>query len=100
MDAGLTWLVLTGVLSSLVAAYFYLRIAGIMFLDDAPEAVAVDGAVDGADVEAMEAAEARMPLLSAGLSSAVAVAAALIVVLGLQPQLLIELAGHAGVLLR
>ena len=100
VDAGLTWLVLIGVLSSLVAASFYLRIAGIMFLDDAPEAVgvAVDG--DGDDVEAMEAAEARMPLLSAGLPSAVAVAAALIVVLGLQPQLLIELAGHAGVLLR
>ncbi len=102
VDAGLTWLVLIGVLSSLVAAYFYLRIAGIMFLDDTPEAVAADGDRDGdgGDVEAMEAAEARMPLLSAGLSSAVAVAAALIVVLGLQPQLLIELAGHAGVLLR
>jgi NADH-quinone oxidoreductase subunit N len=83
VTAGLSWLVLIGVLSSLVAAYFYLRIAGIMFLDDAPEGE-----------------EERMPLLSAGLSSAIAVAAALVVVLGVQPQLLMELAGHAGVLLR
>jgi NADH-quinone oxidoreductase subunit N len=91
VNAGLTWLVLIGVLSSLVAAYFYLRIAGIMFLEEPA----------GADTsESAEAAEARQPLLSAGLSSATAIAAALVVVLGVQPQLLLELAGHAGVLLR
>jgi NADH-quinone oxidoreductase subunit N len=94
VTAGLTWLVLIGVLSSLVAAFFYLRIAGIMFLEDAPEP-----ATGGAEASAA-GAEARMPLLSAGLSSAIAVAAALVVVLGVQPQLLMELAGHAGVLLR
>ena len=93
VSAGLTWLVLIGVLSSLVAAYFYLRIAGIMFLEDAP-------ALEGDDDAVSEAMEARMPLLSAGLSSALAIAAALVVVLGVQPQLLLELAGHAGVLLR
>jgi NADH-quinone oxidoreductase subunit N len=91
VNAGLAWLVLIGVLSSLVAAYFYLRIAGIMFLE---EPVGADGS------ESAEAAEARQPLLSAGLSSATAIAAALVVVLGVQPQLLLELAGHAGVLLR
>ena len=93
VSAGLTWLVLIGVLSSLVAASFYLRIAGIMFLEDAP-------ALEGDDDAVSEAMEARMPLLSAGLSSALAIAAALVVVLGVQPQLLLELAGHAGVLLR
>ncbi len=86
VDAGFTWLVLVGVASSLVAAFFYLRIAGMMFLEEPTD---VDGPL--AD---------RMPVLSTGLSSAVAVAGALVVVLGLQPQLLIELAGTAGVLLR
>lgn len=90
IDAGFTWLVLIGVASSLVAAFFYLRIAGMMFLEEP-----VGGAEDTVD-----AVEDRMPVLSTGLSSAVAVAGALVVVLGLQPQLLIELAGTAGVLLR
>jgi NADH-quinone oxidoreductase subunit N len=88
VSAGLTWLVLVGVASSLVAAYFYLRIAGIMFLEDAPEAA------EGEDPEL------RLPMLSAGLSSATAIAGALVLVLGVQPQLLVELAGYAGVLLR
>ena len=87
VDAGFTWLVLIGVASSLVAAFFYLRIAGMMFLEE--PAVAPEDAVDDG-----------MPILSTGLSAAVAVAGALVVVLGLQPQLLIELAGTAGVLLR
>ena len=75
-------------LLALVAAYFYLRIAGIMFLEDAPDAV------EGEDPEL------RLPMLSPGLSSATAIAGALVLVLGVQPQLLIQLAGHAGVLLR
>jgi len=84
VDAGLTWLVLVGVGSSLVAAFFYLRIAGIMFLEEPAD----------------QQGEASMPLLSTGLSSAVAIAAALVVVLGIQPQLFIELAGTARLLLR
>jgi NADH-quinone oxidoreductase subunit N len=88
VNAGLTWLVLIGVLSSLVAAYFYLRIAGIMFLEEP------------AATEPGQDAAARLPMLSAGLSAATAVAAALVLVIGVQPQLLLELAGHAGVLLR
>ena len=85
---GFTWLVVIGVASSLVAAFFYLRIAGIMFLEDVP-------ATDDPDEEA-----ARMPVLSAGLSSATAIAAALIVVIGIQPAVLLDLADFAGVLLR
>jgi len=85
IGAGLTWLVVIGVASSLVAAYFYLRIAGMMFLEE--PLTAEDGA-------------SRMPLLSGGLSAAVAVAAALVLVIGVQPQILLELAGHAAVILR
>gem|GEM_PF-6500630 len=85
---GFTWLVVIGVASSLVAAFFYLRIAGIMFLEDVP-------ATDDPDEEA-----ARMPVLSGGLSSATAIAAALIVVIGIQPAVLLDLADFAGVLLR
>jgi NADH-quinone oxidoreductase subunit N len=81
--AGWTWLVAVGVLSSVVAAGFYLRIAGVMFLDDAPE--------DGTD---------RTPVLSSGLSAATAVTAALVLVVGLQPALLLDLAAQASVLLR
>jgi NADH-quinone oxidoreductase subunit N len=81
--AGWTWLVGIGVLSSVVAAGFYLRIAGVMFLDDAPE--------DGSD---------RTPVLSAGLAAATAVTAALVLVVGVQPALLLDLAAQASVLVR
>ncbi len=100
--AGLTWLVLIGVLSSLVAAYFYLRIAGIMFLEE-PAATGTDGAGDtdgSGDTDGDEDPEAGMPILSTGLSATTAVAAALIVVIGVQPQLLLQLADLAGVLVR
>ena len=57
--AGLTWLVVIGVLSSAVAAFFYLRIAGTMFLED-PE-------------------EGRVPpVVTTGLSAGVSIAAALV----------------------
>jgi len=79
--SGLTWLVAIGVLSSVVAAYFYLRIAGAMFLEEPADADAPTG-------------------VSAGLTGALATAGALVIVLGLQPQLLLELAGYAAVLFR
>jgi NADH-quinone oxidoreductase subunit N len=88
IGAGLTWLVVIGVASSLVAAYFYLRIAGMMFLEEpAKDAQGAEG-------------ETFMPVLSGGLSGAVAIAAALVLVIGIQPQFLLELAGHAAVVLR
>ena len=37
MDAGLTWLVVIGVVSSVIAAFFYLRIMGMMFLEEPVE---------------------------------------------------------------
>ncbi len=105
VSAGLTWLVLIGVLSSLVAAYFYLRIAGIMFLEEPAKAVVAPGVGIAAGAAAPDGAEENMadadlPVLSAGLSAATAVAAALVVVIGVQPQILLQLAELAGVLLR
>jgi NADH-quinone oxidoreductase subunit N len=85
---GQLWLVIVGILSSAVAAFFYLRIAGMMFLDDP------------ADDETTEEADARMPVLTGGLTGAIGLAAGLVVVIGLQPQFLLDLATAAGVLVR
>jgi NADH-quinone oxidoreductase subunit N len=81
IDAGLTWLVVIGVVSSVIAAFFYLRIAGMMFLeepDDAP----------------------NIPIISSGLSAGVSVAAALVLFLGVQPQLFLQLAESAAAIVR
>jgi NADH-quinone oxidoreductase subunit N len=79
--AGLTWLVVIGVISSVVAAFFYLRLVGMMFLEEPVEGRA-------------------LPLVTTGLSAGVSVSAALVLYLGLQPQLFLQLADNAAVLLR
>jgi NADH-quinone oxidoreductase subunit N len=79
--AGLTWLVVVGVVSSVVAAFFYLRIAATMFLEEGPE---------GAD----------LPVVTPGVSTAVTVSAALVLYLGVQPQVLLQLADGAAALAR
>ncbi|TVR23108.1 MAG: NADH-quinone oxidoreductase subunit N [Nitriliruptor sp.] len=81
LDAGLTWLVIVGVLSTVVAAFFYLRIAGMMFLEE-PDP------------------ERPIPAQSSGMSLAIAVAAALVVFLGVQPQPVLQFAEAAAALLR
>jgi NADH-quinone oxidoreductase subunit N len=81
VEAGLTWLVVVGVVSSVIAAFFYLRIAGMMFLEEAEEGRA-------------------LPIVTGGLSFVVSVSAALVVFLGVQPQLLLELADIAAVIVR
>jgi len=81
LDAGLTWLVVIGVLSTVVAAFFYLRIAGMMFLEE-PDP------------------EHAIPAQSTGMSLAIAVAAALVVFLGIQPQPILQLAEAAAALVR
>ena len=81
LDAGLTWLVVVGVISTVVAAFFYLRIAGMMFLEE-PDP------------------ERAIPAQSTGMSLAIAVAAALVVFLGIQPQPLLQLADAAAALVR
>jgi len=81
LDADLTWLVVIGVLSTVVAAFFYLRIAGMMFLEE-PDP------------------ERAPPAQSSGMSLAIAVAAALVVFLGIQPQPILRLAESAAALVR
>ncbi len=81
LAAGLVWLVVIGVVSSVVALYFYLRIAATMFLEEAPEG-------------------AGLPVVSTGLSAGVSVAAALVLFLGVQPQALLQMAQDAAVLVR
>ncbi|MCC5950268.1 MAG: NADH-quinone oxidoreductase subunit N [Nitriliruptoraceae bacterium] len=76
LEAGLTWLVVIGVLSSVVAAFFYLRLAGQMFLEEPDEG-------------------APVPVQSTGLSAGIAVSATLVIFLGVQPQLFLQLADSA-----
>lgn len=79
--AGHTDLVVVGVVSSLVAAFFYVRVIYAMFMDE-PEVV--EGAV--------------LPDLvtTSGSSAGLAVAAAAVVVLGVLPGALIDLAAQAA----
>ncbi|MFP4635157.1 MAG: NADH-quinone oxidoreductase subunit N [Nitriliruptoraceae bacterium] len=81
VEAGLTWLVVIGVVSSVVAAFFYLRIAGVMFLEEPDE-------------------DRPLPASSGGLTAGIAVAATLVVLLGIQPQLFLQVADAAAALLR
>lgn len=79
--AGLTWLVVIGVVSSVVAAFFYLRIAGMMFLEEPEEG-------------------SQLPVLSSGVTAGVAVSAVLVIYLGIQPQVFLQLAENAAALVR
>ena len=81
VDAGLTWLVVVGVVSSVIAAFFYLRIMGMMFLEEP-----VEGVLE--------------PAYSTGWSLGVNLAAALVVYLGLQPAILLDLADKSATLAR
>lgn len=79
--AGLSWLVVVGVVSSVIAAFFYLRIMGMMFLEEP-----VEGALE--------------PAYSTGWSLAVNLAAILVIYLGLQPAILLDLADKSATLAR
>ena len=73
VGAGLTWLVVVGLVSSVIAAFFYLRIMGAMFLEDPVE-------------------EAEPAAYAGGWNTALNVAAVLIILLGITPTFLVELA--------
>lgn len=81
VEAGLTWLVVVGVVSSVIAAFFYLRIMGMMFLEEPVEA-------------------APEPAYAMGWSLGVNLSAALVVYLGLQPAILLDLADKSATLAR
>ncbi len=81
VGAGLTWLVVIGVVTSVVAAFYYLRLIGAMFLNEPP-------------------AGAPVPAYSPGWNIGATSAAVLIVFFGLQPRFLLDLADLATSLAR
>ncbi|QHC20390.1 NADH-quinone oxidoreductase subunit NuoN [Streptomyces sp. GS7] len=81
-ESGAGWLVVVGVISSAIAAFFYIRVIVLMFFSE-PK-------TDGPTV--------AVP--SALTSTAIAVGVAATLVLGLAPQYFLDLAGQAGVFIR
>jgi NADH-quinone oxidoreductase subunit N len=81
VEAGLTWLVVIGVISSVIAAFFYLRLMGAMFLETSEEPL-------------------EPPILTTGLSAAIAAAVTLVVALGILPEAFIALAEQAATIAR
>jgi NADH-quinone oxidoreductase subunit N len=77
INAGLAWLVVVAVVSSVISAFFYLRVIAVMYLD--------------------EPAGAAAPVSrSRALSLAMAIAGVLTVAIGLAPQALVSAAQAAG----
>jgi NADH-quinone oxidoreductase subunit N len=83
VDAGLTWLVVVGVVSSVIAAFFYLRVIVIAYLQEPAEAVPDPAAGRPAPV----------------LAVALAIAGLLTLAIGLAPQVLVNAAQAAGKIL-
>lgn len=81
IEAGWLWLVAIGVLSSVVAAYFYLRIAGMMFLNEP-----VDNAV--------------APAYGRIMRAVISVTALAVIVIGVLPSAMLDLADTLAVMLR
>jgi NADH-quinone oxidoreductase subunit N len=80
VEAGQIVLVVVAVLSSVIAAFFYIRVIVTMFMEDEPE-----------DAETQPAL-----VTTTGLSAGLALSAALVVVLGIVPGALIDLARQAA----
>ncbi|MDP9023650.1 MAG: NADH-quinone oxidoreductase subunit N [Actinomycetota bacterium] len=82
VTSGLEWLVVIGVVSSVIAAFFYLRLMAAMFLEDPdPDRV-------------------RQPVLSTGVAAGVAGAATAVLMLGIQPEAFVALADQAATIAR
>ncbi|MFH8566939.1 NADH-quinone oxidoreductase subunit NuoN [Streptomyces sp. NPDC017993] len=81
-QSGAGWLVVVGVISSAIAAFFYIRVIVLMFFSE-PKA-------DGPTVAVPS------PLTT----TAIAIGVAVTLVLGLAPQYFLDLAGQAGVFVR
>ncbi len=80
VEAGQTSLVVVAVVSSIIAAFFYIRVIVAMFMDDEPAALAALPPV------------ATTSGISAGLSAS----AAVVVILGIVPGILVDLAARAA----
>ncbi|HEX8930364.1 MAG TPA: NADH-quinone oxidoreductase subunit N, partial [Actinomycetota bacterium] len=97
INAGLTWLVVIGVVSSVISAFFYLRVIMVTYLQEPserPAAGALEGTEPGGPAQ-LDGQRARRPVELA-LGVALGVAAVLTVAIGLAPQVLVTAAQTAG----
>jgi NADH-quinone oxidoreductase subunit N len=97
IDAGLTWLVVIGVVSSVISAFFYLRVIMVTYFQEPserPAAAVLEGSEAGA-IAAPEGGRRQVPAEPA-LGVALGVAAVLTVAIGLAPQVLVTAAQTAG----
>jgi NADH-quinone oxidoreductase subunit N len=95
INAGLAWLVVIGVISSVISAFFYLRVIMVTYLQEPaerPGAVGLAGSRMGEPVEP----ERRQRPAELALGVALGVAAVLTVAIGLAPQVLVTAAQTAG----
>ncbi|MGI8575293.1 MAG: NADH-quinone oxidoreductase subunit N [Egibacteraceae bacterium] len=83
LQAGQTVLVVVAVISSMIAAFFYVRVIVAMFMDEAPEGVAVES--DG-------------ELVSVGVRTGLVLAGLAVVLLGVVPDIVVKLAQRAATL--
>jgi NADH-quinone oxidoreductase subunit N len=95
INAGLTWLVIVGVVSSVISAYFYLRVIMVTYLQE-PAAPAEPATEPGgpAALPPSPGAEGGRPQVALGL--ALGVAGVLTVAIGLAPQAFVTAAQTAG----
>ena len=105
IDAGLTWLVVIGVISSVISAYFYLRVIMVTYLQEPttreepegsgePQGAPVDRRGSGGPQGVPMDREGGRPQVA--LDVALGVAAVLTVAIGLAPQALVTAAQTAG----
>ncbi|HEX8859771.1 MAG TPA: NADH-quinone oxidoreductase subunit NuoN [Actinomycetes bacterium] len=97
INAGLTWLVVIGVVSSVISAFFYLRVIMVTYLQEPSEQPAA-GALEGTEPGGLAQLDGQRARRPAGLALGVAlgVAAVLTVAIGLAPQVLVTAAQTAG----
>jgi NADH-quinone oxidoreductase subunit N len=97
INAGLTWLVVIGVVSSVISAFFYLRVIMVTYLQEPSERPAA-GALEGTEPGGLAQLDGQRARRPAGLALGVAlgVAAVLTVAIGLAPQVLVTAAQTAG----
>jgi len=77
LNAGYMWLVVIAVLMSAVSAYFYLRVVMYMYMK--------------------EPKEAHLPMKSPALSAAMAIAVVMVLLIGILPSALLDIARNASV---
>jgi NADH-quinone oxidoreductase subunit N len=95
INAGLTWLVVIGVVSSVISAFFYLRVIMVTYLQE-PEELQQPSEVAFEVPERGEPTGAERDRRLVPLTVALGIAAVLTVAIGLAPQVLVTAAQTAG----